>query len=143
MVIMDDDESRQLHLLMNACIKVFYRYTVMGINVEDYPDKVSSVSEMAQNVVRIGSNDGENFIKNVNAYIPDEPLTSRIIAIVPDNKRSIPVSFKDRASADNTPENITFVLVNCILEREITQVYPASRDTRYPTGMIIPEDTEA
>lgn len=153
MVFIDYDASKQVHLPMNACIKAFYRYdqtpvsfdldeyTVMGIPVEGHP-KVTSVSDMLKVLRDAGSGDQANFIEGVNSSIPNEPVSERVIAIVPSNAKTIPVSFSSRDLADNTPEEITFMLVNRTLEREFSQVYATSSDTRYPTGMILPEEIQ-
>ena len=153
LVVIDNDESKQVHLPMNACIKAFYRYdkepasfdvdqnTVMGIEVDGYPKDIA-VSDLIKALRKVGSDDQANFLDGVNSSIPDEPVSERVIAIVPDNGKAIPVSFASRDLADHTPEDITFMLVNRTQEREFTPVYPASSDTRYPTGLIVPEETQ-
>lgn len=69
--------------------------------------------------------------------INDEPLSARAVAIVPNNWRPLL-----DPSADKTPEEITFMLVNRTHEREFTQAYKVAEDTLYPKGLIAPKEVE-
>ena len=54
------------------------------------------------------SADQADFLDRVNSSIPDEPVSARVIAIVPDNRKAVPVSFAGRVSVDNTPEDTQY-----------------------------------
>ena len=148
LVFLDNDYSHVVHLPMNACIKAFCRYTstpsfyapdsesIMGISLGDFPAGVQSVSALASSLAENGFRQG-SMISYLNSSIPDEPLSARAVAIVPNNWQTLL-----DPSADKTPEDITFMLVNRTQEREFTQVYKVSEDTRYPTGLFSPREVE-
>ena len=54
------------------------------------------------------SADQADFLDRVNSSIPDEPVSAHVIAIVPDNRKAVPVSFAGRVSVDNTPEDTQY-----------------------------------
>ncbi len=122
--------------------------TIQGISVKPYPDDAvyvrlydsTQTPAAISDLKKAGLSSQADFISDSNKTIPDEPVSERVLVIVPADTSKIPSSDAAIKSVDNTPRQITFMLVNTTQEHSFTRNYTPYVDTVHPKGLLTPTE---